>query len=329
MGYGDYVSRKGSKLDRRVDFLIAGGVRLGPSTQIGAWLAQGLGKHLKKDSTFTMRAGGGSPIDLVATGQADLCYSTKHSATVAVSTSGREALRSLRAICSLPKRDWYQFVVPASYGISSVDELAQKRCPLRLAVPAGNSPSGMNKLQYRLLSASGIEPNDIEKWGGKILIGESTRPHEHIGKVLSGEANAVFEDGVAVNHWWKLFAEHEMVFLSIKPEVIASVCKELGYAATIIPKGWYYGKYPAEEVLTFDSSGFLVLVNERMDDELAYLLAKCAVEYKSEIEAEFKMLSVEQSSLSYPLIPSDMATHIGVIPLHRGAEKYYREYNFI
>ena len=59
MGYGDYITPTGPRLSRRVDLKIAGGVRLGPSNQVGAWLAQGLSKHLAKDSTFTMMAGGG------------------------------------------------------------------------------------------------------------------------------------------------------------------------------------------------------------------------------------------------------------------------------
>jgi TRAP-type uncharacterized transport system substrate-binding protein len=329
MGYGDYVPRKGPRLDRRIDFVIAGGVRLGPSTQIGAWLAQGLAKHLRKDSTFTMRAGGGNPLDLVAAGQADLCYSTSHGATVAVSTAGRESLRNLRAICALPKRDWYQFVVPHSFGVSSVDELARKKMPLRLAVPPGTSSSGMNKLQHLVLSASGIEPTDIEKWGGQLIIGESTRPHEHVRKVLADEADSVFEDGVAVNYWWRLFAERQMVILSINSAVLAVARKELGYKTAIIPKGWYYGKYPSHEVLTIDSSGFVVLVNEKMDDDLAYLLTKCAVEYKAEIEGEYNMLPVERSSVTYPLIPSEMATDTSPIALHQGAEKYYRDNGFL
>jgi len=39
------------------------------------------------------------------------------------------------------------------------------------------------------------------------------RTTEHIGRVLSKEADSVFEDGIAVNHWWRLFAEREMVIL--------------------------------------------------------------------------------------------------------------------
>jgi TRAP-type uncharacterized transport system substrate-binding protein len=153
MGYGEYVPRVGSKLERKLEFKIAGGVRLGPSTQIGAWLAQGLRKHVSKESIFTMESGNESPLHLVASGQADLCYSTKHGATAAyLGTGGKRALASLRAICCLPKRDWYQFAVPAAYGVTSIGELARAKCPIRIALPAGPTPSTIGTLQHLIFS---------------------------------------------------------------------------------------------------------------------------------------------------------------------------------
>jgi TRAP-type uncharacterized transport system substrate-binding protein len=330
MGYGEYVPAVGPKLDKKMDFKIAGGMRLGPSTLIGAWLAQGLRKHLAKGSTFTMQAGGEDPLTQVATGKADLCYSTTHSANSTLAAkSGSELYTKLRAICSLPKRDWYQFVVPSSLNVSSIEEVIEKRIPLRLAVPSGSTPSGINKTQHFVLSGYGINPLDIEKWGGKLIRGESSRPHEHIGRALRGDADAVFEDGIAAKHWWDLFATREMKILPIKEEILARAHRELGYKSAIIPRGWYYGRVPDREIPTLDSSGFVVLVNEDMDDELAYLLAKCAVEYKAEIEAEFNILPVERSSLTYPLIPLDMAKDTGRIPLHKGAERYFLDKNYL
>lgn len=330
MGYGEYVPPSGPRLKRKVDFHIAGGVRLGPSNQVGAWLAQGLSKHLAKDSTFTMKAGGGDPMVLVSEGKADLCYSTMQGATAAyLGNSNRRPLKNLRAICTLPKRDWYQFTIPASLKVSSVEELIEKRCPIRLAVPPGPSPSGILEIAHLVFTGYGVEPKEIESWGGKLVIGNSSRPHEHVRKVLLGEADSVFEDGVATSHWWELFATREMKILSLKDEAIALVNRHLGNKATIIPRGWYHGKVPDREVRTIDASNWMVLVNEQMDDELAYLLTKCAVEYKAEFEAEFNMLPLERSSLTYPLFPSTMARDTGVIPLHPAAERYYREKNYL
>jgi len=330
MGHGEYVVSVGPKLDRKLNFKIAGGMRLGPSTLIGAWLAQGLRKHCAKGSVFTMESGGDDPMTQVSAGKADLCYSTTHSATTALTgKSADHPFRKLRAICSLPKRDWYQFVVPASLNISSIEELADKRPPLRLAVPSGSTPSRIGKIQHFVLSCYGIDPLEIEKWGGKLIRGESSRPHEHIGRVLRGEADAVFEDGVATRHWWELFAAREMKILPIREDVLTKARSELGYRSTIIPRGWYHGKVPNREIMTVDSSGFVVLVNEEMDEELAYLLVKCAVEYKAEIEAEFNILPVERSSLTYPLIPANMAQDTGGIRLHNGADRYFREKNYL
>jgi TRAP-type uncharacterized transport system substrate-binding protein len=152
---------------------------------------------------------------------------------------------------------------------------------------------------------------EIEQWGGQLIKGESTRPHEHVGRVLRKEADAVFEDGIATRHWWELFAARDMTILPIREDILVKARAELGYKSTIIPRGWFYGKFPD------------------MDEDLAYLLAKCAVEYKAEIEAEFNILPVERSSLTYPLMPDDMAKDTGGIPLHKGAENYFRGKNYL
>ena len=301
MGHGEYVLSVGPKLDKKLDFKIAGGMRLGPSTLIGAWLAQGLRKHLARGSTFTMQSGGEDPMTQVAAGKADLCYSTTHSATAAVTIKrGEHSYAKIRAICALPKRDWYQFAVSSALKVASIEELIEKRLPIRLAVPSGSTPSGINKLQHFVLSSYGIDPREIEKWGGQLVRGESTRPHEHVGRVLRKEADAVFEDGIATRHWWDLFASRDMTILPIREDILAKARAELGYKSTIIPRGWFYGKVPDRDISTVDSSGFVVLVNENMDEDLAYLLAKCAVEYKAEIESEFNILPVERSSLNFP-----------------------------
>jgi TRAP-type uncharacterized transport system substrate-binding protein len=277
-----------------------------------------------------MQSGGDDPLTLVASGKADLCYSTTHSATSALTAKrGDELYAKIRAICALPKRDWYQFAIASSLNIGSIEDLIEKKAPIRLAVPSGSTPSGINKLQHFILTSYGIDPREVEKWGGRLVRGESTRPHEHVGRVLRKEADAVFEDGIATRHWWELFASREMAILPIREDILAKARAELGYKSTIIPKGWFYGRVPDRDLPTVDSSGFVVLVNANMDEDLGYLLAKCAVEYKAEIEAEFNILPVERSSLTYPLIPGNMASDTGGIPLHRGAERYFRGKNYL
>lgn len=330
MGYGDYLPATEPRLSRKVDFKIAGGVRLGPANQVGAWLAQGLSKHLSRESTYTMQRGAEDPLALVSQGQADLCESTLPTTTAAfLGKSGKEPLQNLRAICALPKRDWYQFAVPASFNISSIEELIEKRCPIRLAVPPGPSPSGVLSVAHLVFSSYGLDLKEIDTWGGKLIIGTSSRPHEHVRKLLLNEADSVFEDGVATSYWWELFSQREMKILPIKIEALTRVHREYGSKATIIPRGWYYGKIPDRDIPTVDASNWLVVVSETMDDEMGYLLAKCAVEYKAEFEAEFNMLPLDRSSLTYPLFPPNMAKDLGVIPLHRGAERYYREKNYL
>ena len=121
-----------------------------------------------------------------------------------------------------------------------------------------------------MLWSYGIGTREVEKSGGQLVSGKSTRPHEHVGRVLRKEADAVFEDGIATRHWWDLFASRDMTILPIREDILAKARAELGYKSTIIPRGWFYGKVPDRDISTVDSSGF-GLVNENMDEDLAYL----------------------------------------------------------
>ena len=95
-----------------------------------------------------------------------------------------------------------------------------------------------------------------------------------------------------------------------------------GFGEAIIPKGRLKGVEP--DLLTVDYGGWLLACREDLPEELAYLLAKVSTDQREAIAAPFKDRPKHLQSLEIPLTPQHLCTKC-VIPLHKGAEKYYRE----
>jgi uncharacterized protein len=68
-------------------------------------------------------------------------------------------------------------------------------------------------------------------------------------------------------------------------------------------------------------------VRADLPEEVAYLLAWCLGEQRARLERYYRHLPSERSPVTYPLDPAKMART--PIPLHPGAERYYREYGYL
>jgi len=69
---------------------------------------------------------------------------------------------------------------------------------------------------------------------------------------------------------------------------------------------------------------WLLACREDMPEELAYLLARVSTDQRDAIAAPYKDRPKHLQSFEIPITPQRLCTKC-VIPLHRGAEKYYRE----
>ena len=78
------------------------------------------------------------------------------------------------------------------------------------------------------------------------------------------------------------------------------------------------GRMPA-----VDFSDFVVLVRDDLSEDIAHLLTWCIVETREKLERQFRHLPPRRSPVTYPLVPREMAKT--AVPLHRGAERYYRD----
>ena len=230
----------------------------------------------------------------------------------------------LRTIAWLPQEDRFLFAVAPWTGIASFEEIASGKPVLHMA---GRSAEPV-------LQGYGFGYDDIVSWGGTI------RPMEHTSREAkaryeAGTLDACFGDGSAYDFTaWRWIADRGYRFLDVRDDVMQSLERDLGLRRNITPAGFLPGI--DHNLIALDDSHIVVTCHERLDDDLAYLLAKVVDERKREIECASIQVDYEENG-RLPLIqPKYWSSLTGPIerqwdqrilgaPLHPGAERYYRE----
>jgi TRAP transporter TAXI family solute receptor len=258
----------------------------------------------------------------LASGQAEITLiNSRGVAAMAVRGTGLfdTPLPNLRAIAALPHYDWAFFAVDASLGVRSFAELRQKKIPLTLTTGFLDGDNAVGFMAIEVLRRHGIDPADIRRWGGEIRGGSFG---ENRADMLSGKANAVFQEAARGKEWEELAKERPLAFLPLEPAVAKALSNELGFGALEVPANYYPGQH--EPFLAVDFSDWPICVREDMDDRLAYRLAQIVVERREELDREYRSEPARYSSINYPLTPQKLRV-TDPLPLHPGAARYYRE----
>jgi len=238
--------------------------------------------------------------------------------------AGREAASWLRSIAWLPQEDRFLFAVAPWTGIASFEDIAAKKPELKM-VGGGPPP---------LLKEYGFSYQDIERWGGSVGSMQHTA-RDARGRYERGELDAFYGDGSAYDFSaWRWVADHGYAFLDVREDVMERLERDYGLRRNITPAGFLPGI--TRNLLALDDSHIVLTCHERLDPQLAYLLAKVVNEQSREIECESIQVAYGDRGslpLTEPTYWSSLTGHIERqwderilgAPLHPGAERYYRE----
>ena len=299
-----------------------GGINL---TRICGWLAQEVWDHSPGDTRSLISTGRGAADNLraVGRGEVDVAVATPSTfANMAMWGEGLfdgEAYPYLRALGEVPHVDRMLFAVRSDLGISSLAELRERQMPVRLAISPNDGVNFCGYAAHRILTASGLAPEKLRDWGGTIL--EHERPFECLDDLDEGLADAVLHEAIMTPNWRDLSNENDLTYLSVEPEVLDAVERELGWRRAVVEQGYLRGI--EADIETLDFSGYLVTVREDMPDDVAYLLAWILGETAYKLESQYHHLPADRSPVAYPIDREKLANT--AIPLHRAAANYYRQ----
>lgn len=261
------------------------------------------------------------PVMLVQNGVADLCLTTPimltNSQVAGEGLFAGRAAPNIRGLAVIPQNDSLVLAVAPELEIRTFEELRAKCPALRIATSPINSAIGY--VGRLLLEAHGIDEQTLTSWGGSFV--EDEHPFDSLDRAVTGKADAVLTEAIMTPGWVRFIEERKAVPLPVEDAALAQLVREHGFRENQIPAGFW--NTLTEPLKTLDFSDFLIVVRDDMPEEVAHLLAWCAVESRTEFERQFLSMPVNRSPVTYPLDPKKMAQT--AIAMHPGAQRYYQE----
>jgi len=269
---------------------------------------------LPRGSTIDVLPFGGAPANslLLEKGDADLAFSFTAIANWAI--QGKVAYSKKIDVISglVGSLDRYYLAVIATKrsGITSLEEVARKKLPVKfVSQPVGSTGEFSMRL---LFEAYGINYEAIKSWGGSVT---PTSTSVAQAQMIDGKAD-IWIQVVTAGHpaVSELAISTDLIFLPAE-ENITKKMTEYGYEKTVLPARVFKGQDKEVPYVGFPT---ILLAHKDLQREVAYLLTKTIMENKEALvkaHAGFKDFKPEEA----------WRLDRYAIPLHPGAEKYYRD----
>lgn len=220
--------------------------------------------------------------------------------------------QNLRAIAGGMSLNYFHFYVGAETPIKTMDEVFKEKKALRMAIsPTGTSDEWVFR---KVLEHYKTSYKDLEAAGFKFFRGSYA---EQASQFKDRNVDSVFTflaiPGAAITE----ASVGRSLRLIAFPEPVLKDLLKYGIESGKIPPGTYPKAANASEAITTAVAGSVILVNKAVSDDTAYRIAKVIHENLDSFR------KIHGSLAPYQL--KDAVTGLGLIPLHPGAERYYRE----
>jgi TRAP-type uncharacterized transport system substrate-binding protein len=221
-------------------------------------------------------------------------------------------------ITSIPSEDQMAFAVSERSGIRSIDEIGERRFPLRMGMRAQRDHASLWFVQ-QVFRAAGFSIEDVLDWGGEVkFLARVPQDLARVEAVERGEVDAIFDE--AVNRWLypALHAGMRLIPLS---EPLLSTLEIMGFRRAAITRR-DYPKLPAD-VPSLDFSGWPVFTRSDAPHDLITAFCQALEQRKHAIPWQGSgPLPLEQMCRDGPATPLD-------VPLHPAAERFWRQQGYL
>ncbi|MBM3606086.1 MAG: TAXI family TRAP transporter solute-binding subunit [Alphaproteobacteria bacterium] len=245
-------------------------------------------------------------LNLLAQGRGEIAFALGDS--VQMAWEGNEEagfnrpLTELRAIAAIYP-NYIQIVADAAAGATTIEDLRGKT--LSVGAPA----SGTELNARAIFEAAGMSYDDLAK--------VEYLPYAESAELIKNrQLQATLQSsGLGVAFIQDLSATHEINIVAIPEEVVASIGEP--FVPAVIPAGTYSGQ---EQDVPTAAVGNMLITHEGVSEETAYQMTKLMFDNLD------RMRSAHGAAEG---ITTDTALDGLSIPLHPGAERYYREIGLI
>jgi TRAP-type uncharacterized transport system substrate-binding protein len=259
-------------------------------------------------------------VDAIARGEADIAICNP-GGVLGMALRGRGPYKQpipLRSLMVIPQFDQLGFAVTAKTGLKTLADLKRTRYPLKISL-RGQPDHSVHLITNQVLSAYGMSLDDIVAWGGKVVYTEGMPDGpDRLGAVKRGELDGVWDEALP------LFAPQciamGMRFLAVDEPQLTSL-----EADGLMRAGITDAEYPGlgETVWTVDFSGWPVFCLASAPEEMIYNFCAGLDARRDRIPwgspGPMPLERLCKDSKEGPLY----------LPLHPGAERYWRERGYL
>ena len=221
-------------------------------------------------------------------------------------------IRNIRAIAGGLDSYWHLGAVRPDTGVKSWADVKAKKMGLKICSQSKGSLSEFAARQ--ILGEYGISVQDLKGWGGNFLL----KGYNEMVPGLKEGAIDGFLMLATPRHptWTELAIARPIRFLNLEESMISKLSAKYGFLRSIVPAGMFQGQ--KEDVVTV---GFptCLLAREDIPADVVYTILKAIVENTEKIKAAYKAFEAFDPKTAWK------PEKVGGVPLHPGAEKFYKE----
>ena len=198
-------------------------------------------------------------------------------------------------------------------GVRSWADIANKKPKMRLAINRPDNPQTTIGGPYEVMKAYGFSINDIEKWGGSFVLGNS---QIGLDAITDGKAD-VFMNARNLNDALvkDVAGKRPLLWIDGDRATVQKAADTFSNKADMVEKGTYpfmEKDYPTVRMWV------ALLAGSHVPDEVVYKYVKAMAEN----EARVREIG---GSLKTSFTTQKMATNPANLPYHPGALRYYKE----
>ena len=222
--------------------------------------------------------------------------------------AGKGPFRNLRLIAKIEDPFYYLVAVKKESGIKDIASIKQRHLPVKIMGADGNLQS--------ILKYYGITADDIKAWGGKLGIS--------VEDALKGDFDMItgFLASPSMNpessYWTTLSQKFDLYFLEL-PEDLLKLIAGQNVDAEFVEVHHNLLRGVDRRIKTLGRSGESLFARDDTPEQAVYDIAKAIDENHGALKWFIRI---------YTYDPKTVWQNFGV-PLHPGAEKYYREVGYL
>ncbi len=201
-------------------------------------------------------------------------------------------------------------------GVRTWSDIAAKKPKMRLAINTTSNPQTTIGGPYEMMKAHGFTINDIKKWGGSYVLGNSTTG---LNALLDDKADVFMNVRNLGDAKLKdVASKRPLLWIDDDPAMTQKAADVFNFKMAMIPKGTYpfmEKSYPTVR------QWVALLVSTETSDETVYKYVKAIGENQDRVNKIGGSLKT--------FTKAAMANNPGNLPIHPGALRYYKEIGLV